>query len=340
MSWLDFTELARAHGKALTKAVFKAQCEDFVVEEVLGITPTEEGEHELLWVEKIGQNTAWVAKQLAAYAGIQQRQVSYCGLKDRQAVTRQWFSLHLPGKQGPDWQQLNLDGVNILKVVRHQRKLARGCHAGNQFVIRLKEGVVAEKKLIERISRIQAQGVPNYFGAQRFGYDNHNLTRAEQWFSGEWRPKKNQQDIYWSAARAYIFNKVLNFRVKHHLWAELIKGDVLQFNDSNTLILPDKIDDAAKVKWQQAELIATGPLWGKGHLLSQEQAAEIENNLAEEEQLLTDGLVAGGVAMARRSLVVYPQQLVWQQQQDNIEISFYLPKGAYATAVVRELVDW
>ncbi|MCX4025429.1 tRNA pseudouridine(13) synthase TruD [Endozoicomonas sp. SM1973] len=340
MSWLDFTELAKAHGEALAKAIFKAYCEDFVVEEVLGITPTEEGEHELLWVEKTGQNTAWVAKQLAAYAGISQRQVSYCGLKDRQAVTRQWFSLHLPGKQGPDWQQLNIDGVNIKQVVRHQRKLARGCHAGNRFVIRLRECQVDENHLTERMSRIQAQGVPNYFGAQRFGHGNNNLTRANQWFAGEWRPKKNQQDIYWSAARAYVFNKVLNFRVENNLWNELITGDVLQFNDSNTLILPDKIDDTAKQKWQQAELIATAPLWGKGRLLSQLQVAEIETKLAKEEGLLTEGLVSGGVAMARRPLVVYPQQLAWQQQQDSIEVSFYLPKGAYATAVVRELVDW
>ena len=92
----------RAHGKPCGSAVLKAVAEDFQVDEVLDIPLSGEGEHLWLWVEKRNLNTEEAAKRIARAAGVPLKMISYAGLKDRQALTRQWFSLHLPGKADPD----------------------------------------------------------------------------------------------------------------------------------------------------------------------------------------------------------------------------------------------
>lgn len=90
----------RAYGEPLGSAVLKATAEDFQVDEVLDIPLTGDGEHLWIWVEKRGLNTEEAARRIAKAAGVPLRTVSYAGLKDRQALTRQWFSIQLPGKIG------------------------------------------------------------------------------------------------------------------------------------------------------------------------------------------------------------------------------------------------
>ncbi len=160
----------RAHGAACGEAVLKAVAEDFQVDEVLDIPLSGEGEHLWLWVEKRGLNTEEAARRLGRAAGVQQKNVSYAGLKDRQALTRQWFSLHLPGKADPDLGAAEGADLRILRRTRHSRKLQRGAHAANGFTLRL-TGLRAERALLDaRLERIAADGVPNYFGLQRFGH--------------------------------------------------------------------------------------------------------------------------------------------------------------------------
>ena len=90
---IQFPPLAYLYGEPSCRALLRSSPEDFIVDEELSFTPTGAGEHLLLQVEKIGQNTQYVAKQIAAAAGLKARLVSYAGLKDRHAVTRQWFCL-------------------------------------------------------------------------------------------------------------------------------------------------------------------------------------------------------------------------------------------------------
>ncbi|HBO8979028.1 TPA: tRNA pseudouridine(13) synthase TruD, partial [Pseudomonas aeruginosa] len=138
----------RAHGAACGEAVLKAVAEDFQVDEVLDIPLSGEGEHLWLWVEKRGLNTEEAARRLGRAAGVQQKNVSYAGLKDRQALTRQWFSLHLPGKADPDLGAAEGADLRILRRTRHSRKLQRGAHAANGFTLRL-TGLRAERALLD-----------------------------------------------------------------------------------------------------------------------------------------------------------------------------------------------
>jgi tRNA pseudouridine13 synthase len=120
-------------------AVLRASPEDFQVEEILGYDADGEGEHALLWVEKRGSNTDWVAKELARFAEVPPLNVGYAGLKDRHAVTRQTFSVQLAGKPDPDWSAFPHAEVKVLAATRHKRKLKRGALRGNRFVLVLRE---------------------------------------------------------------------------------------------------------------------------------------------------------------------------------------------------------
>ena len=127
----------RLHGSPLGSAQFKSHPDDFQVDEVLGWTPSGEGEHCFLWIQKRGCNSNDVAAQIAKRLKIRKRLISHCGLKDKNAITRQWFSIHLPGIPSPTAEKLQSENFQALKITRNSRKLRRGVHRGNRFAIRL-----------------------------------------------------------------------------------------------------------------------------------------------------------------------------------------------------------
>ena len=175
------TRLAYLYGQPQATALLRQQNDDFIVEEQLNFTPTGEGEHILLFIEKIGQNTQFVAKQIAELTGLKARDISYAGLKDRHAVTRQWFCFKWPIKQELDWQAWQIEGCNILSMQRHYRKLRLGALKANHFQIRLRQ-VSDASNVLQRAEQVK-HGVPNYYGEQRFGIDGGNLALAKQLFA-------------------------------------------------------------------------------------------------------------------------------------------------------------
>lgn len=197
-----------ACGEAPVRARLRATRAAFQVEELLGFEPDGEGEHCCLWVEKEGVNTAEVARRLARFAGIREADVSWSGMKDRHAITRQWFSLHLL-KREVDWRDWADPSVRLLQVSRHSRKLRRGTHRGNRFVIRL-DDIEGDLSAFEaRLDQIGQQGVPNYFGPQRFGRDGNNIEAARQWLAaGRPRKPRHLQALWLSSLRSLLFNEV------------------------------------------------------------------------------------------------------------------------------------
>ncbi|MCK5897437.1 MAG: tRNA pseudouridine(13) synthase TruD, partial [Methylococcales bacterium] len=124
-----------AYGAPSATGIIKTKVDDFVVEEQLPFKPDGVGEHAFVHIEKCGENTEYVARALARIAGVRQRDIGFAGLKDRHARTTQWFSVWLPGKQDPDWREIETNAIKILQTSRHSRKLKRGALAGNQFQI-------------------------------------------------------------------------------------------------------------------------------------------------------------------------------------------------------------
>jgi len=332
--------LSYAYGVPPVSGVLRTHPEDFFVDEVLGFEPDGEGEHVLLQIEKRNTNTQWLADQLARFAGIPKRDVSYAGMKDRHAVTRQWYSLGLAGAAEPDWNNLNIDNVRVLQHARHRRKLRRGTLQGNRFhlVIRNLQGDTAS--LESRLQHIAQAGVPNYFGEQRFGHDGANLQQAMAMFQGKRIKDRHKRSLYLSAARSYLFNELLSQRVARGDWNRAIPGDVMLLAGSNSYFVPEVNDATIQQRLASFDIHPSGCLWGKGDTPAQAEAAELERSLAQAHPELCRGLEQAGLKQERRALRLPVVDLQWELDaaKQLLELRFFLPAGAYATTVLRELV--
>ncbi|WP_062067139.1 tRNA pseudouridine(13) synthase TruD [Cellvibrio sp. OA-2007] len=309
----DFSlEFPRAHGALTATAIFRAQPEDFQVDEELGYVPSGSGEHVFLHVCKRGENTAWVAGKIAELAGVNVTDVGYCGRKDRHAVTAQWFSVYLPKAPEPDWTLLNTESIQLLSVSRHQTKLRRGEHQQNNFVIRLRNVQTDDRSLLQqKIDSIFTQGVPNYFGEQRFGLGGNNLQEAEAILVGGKRYRdKQKRGLMLSAARSYLFNQVLAARVLANNWANQIDGE----------INPNP----------------SGPLWGRGRPLVSGALLELEQNALADWAAWCDGLEHAGLSQERRALQLIPRNARSVWEGDDLILYFSLDAGEFATAILHE----
>lgn len=332
---LDFNYL---YGKPQSSGVFKKSCEDFNVQEDLGFELSGEGEHVCLWVQKVGENTQYLARQLAKFAEIPARNVSYAGLKDRQGDTKQWFSLHIPGKITPDFSLFESPGVTILKVIRHNKKIKTGALAGNYFSIVLRE-ISDKSALQEALEKVQ-NGVPNYFGQQRFGFDGYNINAALTMFQGRKIKDRFKRGIYLSAARSYLFNQVVSARIKANLYNKPLLGDCVQFVGNRSYFPLTELDSVSIQRLDSREVCLTAPLWGAGELTSESDAKEYELSLLSDYQEIQAGLAKNGLKQERRPLLLIPEQFSASWLDDSsVKIDFYLPSGCYATSVLRELIS-
>lgn len=330
--------LSRAHGAPPLHGRLRAQPEDFIVEEALGYVADGAGEHVLLTVQKREANTAWVAQQLARFAGVDARSVGYAGRKDRHALTTQSFSVHLPGRSDPDWGALQLPGVRVLAAQRHGRKLKRGALDGNRFVLRIR-AVTGERVAAEqRLARMRDVGVPNAFGAQRFGRGGDNADAARRMFAGR-RVARAEREMLLSAARAYLFNLVLDQRVRDGNWNLGMPGELWALAGSRAWFGPQNPDPALLLRLADFDIAPSGPLWGAGPSPAGDACARIEDAIADAHADLAQGLARAGLEHARRALRLDLRGLTWQWLDADLELRFALPAGAYATAVLRELLD-
>lgn len=306
-----------AYPSSGASATLKCLNEDFTVTELPLQLPSGQGEHIWLDVEKNGANTAYVALQLADAAGVQERDVGYAGLKDRYAITRQWFSIYCPKGETPDLTQLQHPEFKVLGQSRHVKKLRPGDLLGNRFRIVLRD-VTGDRDAIEsNLQAVAAQGVPNYFGAQRFGFDGGNVEQGRAMLAREIRvrnPKK--KGIYLSAVRSFVFNEVLAQRIQQGLWGQTLPGDVM--------------DEAGR---------PTGPLWGRGRVSTTDQAQALENSVAARHATLCEGMEHAGLDQDRRSLVAHPDGMSWAwTSSDQLVLTFSLSAGNYATSVLGEIL--
>lgn len=328
----------KAYPETNAKGILKLNPEDFQVDEIPLMMPAGEGEHIYLHIKKREVNTHWVARLLSEKFGVKENDVSYAGQKDRYAVTTQWFSIYAPkiditleARPFPD------EDIEILTQTRHTKKLRRGDLVGNRFNIVLRDikSVEAEtvkdtpietlKAAIEKnLAAIKQNGVPNYFGLQRFGRGGGNMDQALAMLTGQRREKNRQKkSMYLSAARSYIFNEVVAARIEKGLWGKSLAGDV----------------DVAGNETTTAEK-ATAPMWGRGRLTSKDQTLQLEKDISGPHHELCDGMEHAGLNQERRELVSYTENMQWQWLDNNdLTITFALASGHYATSVLQEFIQ-
>src|SRR5690606_1934004 len=228
----------------------------------------------------------------AKLAKLPLRAVGYSGLKDRVAVTDQWFSLHLPGKADPDLSALP-EGVTLLRAARHRRKLNRGTHRFNHFELLIRDLDGDTVLLRERLDAVARDGVPNYFGEQRFGRGGDNFSRASDWLLGQGEaPRKPALKSLWlSAVRSELFNQVLAERVRRQCWQCALPGDILQPQGSRGLFRADE-DAEAAARLARGEVHPTAPMPGAGGMASSGAGAALEDAVLAPHRALIEALAA------------------------------------------------
>lgn len=325
--------LAYMHGQPTQSGQIKHSPDDFYVSETLGFTPSGAGEHFLVRIKKRGENTRYVANELAKACGVPSRQVSWAGLKDRHAVTEQWFSVQLPGKADPDLNEFVATHPGVLSIeatARHHQKLRPGDLIGNDFVLQIR-ALANPSALVPRLEAIASQGVPNYFGEQRFGREGNNLDAARAWGRGERKVKdKSKRSFYLSAARSLLFNHVVSARLEAGCFSQTLAGD-LCVDDADQLVACNQ----AGVEGMRI----TAPLTGDNALPTTDSAQQFEQAILDKEPDLLAVIRNNRMRHDRREIRLLPQNMTWELDTDSVCVRFSLPAGAFATTVMRELIS-
>ena len=328
---MSLPDWARAYASAppdgraqIFTARIRTTPEDFQVVEELGFEFSGDGEHDYLWIEKTGTNTEWLSRQLAHFSEVPAKDIGYAGLKDRHAVTRQWFSV--PRWNSPDWAAFAVEGATVLDVQRHSKKLRRGAHKTNAFQIVLRGEDLAQyaEEIEQRVQLIRQQGVPNYFGEQRFGRGGSNLELADVWAKGKRLPR-HKRSLAISSIRSFVFNESLDVRVRNGTWNILLAGDKANLDGTGSVFDVEEVDEELVRRCSEMDIHPAGELVGDG------------SDTGPEEWL--SALGKARVDKGSRSLRLKVEGLEVQTGDDAVVLSFTLGRGAFATSVLRELVQ-
>ena len=332
-SWNDLPA-ASAHLPG-TGGVLRASLDDFAVEEVPSYLPSGAGAHAYAFIEKRGLTTRDVVSALAE-TGVPRRTVGFAGQKDKYAVARQWLSV--PAEHASAFKLLDdMEGLAVLETSLHRNKLGIGHLRGNRFSVRVRSPSSDWQTLAQNVlAHLRRVGVPNYFGPQRFGSFNTNIVDGLRLIRGEkMRIDRRMRRFYLSALQSHLFNRLLKVRMERGLYEAVLTGDRAQRHDSGGMFV---VDDGERESERalRMEISAALPLFGKKARVSGGDAGVLE------ERLLSEfGLEYGQfrrIPGARRISRIRLDEAALTAADDGYVVEFTLPKGAYATSVMRELM--
>lgn len=354
---LQASSWAYANQKPTSKGVLKAKPEDFVVDEIIDIEFAGQGEHVWLNIEKQSLNTVDLVRALSDFAGIKQKDVGYSGMKDKHAVTRQWFSLCKTGIPELDFSSFELPNARLLSVEQHDRKLRLATHRYNQFEIVISDLDLSEADLHRRIECIQQNGVPNYFGPQRFGNGMLNLKRSLDYFSsGESIRDKRLRGLLYSSMRSWLFNCMLHNRVEQNNWNRLVNGEAVILNGSKSYFFCDKSsDEQLESRIESLDIHPAQPMYGAdmneqwskmrqtkgsdGDARNIESLIQMQASVIGQYEVFSKALNASGMKADYRPLRIKVERLSYELADDKLVLKFRLLPGQFATSVIRELVN-
>ncbi len=323
----------------------RANLEDFQVDEVLPYEPEGHGDH--LWIrfEKRNRTTPDTVREIARALELDPRQSGFAGLKDKRAVTTQWASFFSQGSKtvADRARTITVPDARVLDVTAHPRKLKNGHTRGNRFQLRI-AGVPPARHadFVAVLERLAREGVPNYFGAQRFGRDGQNAQRARDWlFSDGPAPRgRFEKKFLVSAFQSQLFNECLAERVRRNLFSAAVPGDLMKKEDSGGIFVAHDVDEAND-RAARFLISPTGPMFGPRMRWPESDAAALERDILtgaglSEQDLKRLGRLGEGT---RRPLRVKLEELdIETGSAKDVVVRFLLPKGAFATAAMREVL--
>lgn len=317
--------------------IFKEQLDDFIVEEIPSYEPCGTGEHLYLWIEKRDMGAEYFQRQLAQRLNIPTGEIGTAGMKDRRAVTRQWVSV--PVRCEAQLPQLEGNGIVVLKVSKHGNKLRPGHLRGNRFEIRLRQ-VKDTSSLQPILETIQSQGLPNYYGSQRFGRENETLHMGWRLLHGDrFRISPFLKKLALSAVQSAIFNRSLSERMEEGLFRKALLGDVMGKWPAGGLFVSQDVATEQQ-RFDAREIVHTGPMFGSKMKAAEADVAQREARLLAEVGLKLEQFDSGGRMLegTRRHNVIYVEELQWTAHEETVTLKFSLPSGCYATVLLSEVI--
>jgi len=334
--------------------IFTASARDFTVEEIPLYEFTGEGEHLVLFVRKKDLTTWEMLDILSNHVGIRRRDMGYAGLKDKHAMTMQYISIMAIHEE--KLKAFKHEKIKILSMVRHNNKIRVGHLKGNRFNMRLKKVLGVQKDKLDSVLKwIKNNGVPNYFGHQRFGMYGNNWEEGKKLVEGslKMRDRKTKEFLIGSY-QSYLFNAWLSKRMELNLLLEkfseteteavmhlakgslsgtksqenffkIVEGDTIMHYPYGRLFNAEDLSVEAK-RFATKDIAPAGLLCGKKAKLSEATAGEIEKPFVEEINL--NG--------TRRYAWIQVSEIskIYVEEKAHYELSFVLPKGCYATNIL------
>lgn len=317
-----------------TGGTIRNEPEHFLVEELPAYEPSGTGSHFYFLIEKRNLTTADVVRELVQ-RGISERDIGVAGLKDKHAVTVQWMSVP-KSAQTIASDLANVAGITILDASYHRNKLATGHLRGNRFTIRIQgTRVAALQTARETLATLAANGVPNYFGPQRFGSFGRNAYDGLAVVRGIPVPGGARMERFFvSALQSLVFNEVLAARVNDNVFTSVIHGDWAKKHDTGgqfEVLNPS----AEQHRVVHGEISATIPLHGTKVPVSRFAAGKREQTVFH--QL---GLTARDFTNRngdRRLSRIFIENTHATLAESDLIVGFDLPKGSFATTIIREI---
>jgi tRNA pseudouridine13 synthase len=314
--------------------------EDFEVEEIPSYLPCGTGEHLYLWVEKREVGPEFFSRTIAQRLGVPVGSVGTAGLKDRHAVTRQWVSV--PAEAESRIGKVDGEGIRVLKHDRHANKLKPGHLKGNSFRILIRGADATKAPTLDAIrTRLRDQGLPNYYGPQRFGRDGSTLDLGFRCLAGTQsrRVRPFQYKFALSAVQSLLFNDYLGRRLRDGLFRTVLLGDVMAKRETGGLFVVQDVP-AEQARFDSKETLHCGPMFGKRTFAAEAVAAEREAAVLAANNLSVAAFDGFGKLMSgtRRHNLVDLTNLQAEWKPEGLQLVFDLPAGSYATVLLREVM--
>ncbi len=316
----------------------KVEPAHFIVEEVPLYEPTGEGEHIYVRLTREGWTTRALQQRLARLFDLREVDVGCAGLKDKHARVTQTFSLLIRDMDEETVAQRIEDAlpVEVVWARRHRNKLRAGHLLGNRFrIVVLHPEPDAMARATAITQALQARGLPNYYGAQRFGINGDNARRGRAVLFGQGPRERWLRRFLLSAYQAALFNTWLAERMQRGWFDRLLAGDIAKKVDTGGLF--EVADVAAEQpRFQRKEITYTGPIYGARMRWASGEPGELERWVLESAGVTTEMLRRARLDGSRRAARLFIDDLHVEPHPEGLLFTFTLPKGAYATTVLRE----
>jgi len=338
---------------------FKQTVERFFVEEIPLSTFSNKGNYLILKIRKQDMSTWKLISVLAKATELQERDIGYAGLKDKNATAIQYFSLPKQAERLLN-QNLSTPKVKILERFYHKSPIKIGQLKGNDFSIVLHNMQSQDAKFFHTTAlKMQKEGIPNYYGYQRFGEDSRSYMQGKEIAHSGKRLKGSKEKLLVSAYQSYLFNKWLNQRVKLSTIISNTKAEIASKKLGYPLELvkvlakqtqffklflgdimtpypygkPNFVKDMqhSAQAFSEKKLSPTGLLCGENVTRSQSDAYYLEEPFDDTELNTLKG--------DRRFAWIFPKEVDtdYEANKKQLTVTFTLPKGSYATTFLEEI---